>query len=525
METSAKRLENNKVEVTVTVDAKDVDKAIAGAYKDMANKYRFPGFRPGHAPRPVINSQIGRTTVMAQATEQLVNEVEPAVRNAEDIVAVGDPRFPEPAMVEDKQDFTFKVVYTVPPVLTLTSCEPVEITLPSEEATEAEIDRQVETFRGYFGKYVDIEGRSVQDDDFVYIKCEGGENAENLKFENRLYKLGGGAMPEGFDKGLLGMNPGDQKTIEFELPQPEAAEGEEAPEVKVAKVDVTLNRLVEHTLPELTDEFAKKNFGFDDVAAMREAIGKEISTQKQQAIPQIKENRVTGALAERLEGEPTPEFTQTVFQELGQNFLNQLQRQGVSLDVWLRMNGIDSQTFMSDLQRQATDIARESLALDALVADKGFDCTDEDVDEEFKKSGVEDWESVKEQFNEEGRMPAIRVSIRRNKAIDWLLETAIVTISDEPEPAKGDDADKAEEKPAKKTTKKRTTKKAAEEGAAEGEAEEKPAPKKRTTKKAAADKAEEGAEGEEKPAPKKRTTKKTTKKADEATEDTDGKAE
>ena len=154
-----------------------------------------------------------------------------------------------------------------------------------------------------------------------------------------------------------------------------------------------------------------------------------------------------------------------MFQELGQNFLlNQLQRQGVGLDVWLRMNGIDSQTFMSDLQRQATDIARESLALDALVADEGFDCADAGCGRGVQEGPASRrTESVKEQFNEEGRMPAIRVSIRRNKAIDWLLETAIVTISDEPEPAKGDEADKAEEKPAKKTTKKRTTKKAAEE--------------------------------------------------------------
>lgn len=517
METSAKRLENNKVEVTVTVDAKDVDKAIAGAYKDVAHKYRFPGFRPGKAPRPVIDSQVGRANVLAQATETLVNDVEPSVRNTEDIVPVGDPNFPEPSSVEGGKDFTFKVVYGVRPELKLTSFDPVEITLPSEEATEAEIDRQVETFRGYFGKYEDIEGRAVEADDFVYIKCEGGENATALKFDNRLYKLGSGSMPEGFDNGLLGMKPGDSKTIEFEVPQPEPKEGEEAPEPVKATVDVTLNRLVEHVLPELTDEFAKKNFGFDDIAAMREAVAKEIGQQKKQAIPQLKENRVTGALATRLEGEPTPEFVRTVNQELGQNFLTQLQQQGTTLDAWLRMNGIDFQTFLADLDRQANDIARESLALDALVVEKGFDCTDDDVDEEFKKSGVKDWEATKKQFVEDGRIPAIRVSIRRNKAIDWLLETAQVTISDDAPEA--EDAEKAEEKPAKKApAKKRATKKAADaEPAAEGEAE-KPAPKKRTTKKAAAAEGEAAEEAADKPAPKKRATKKAAAKKDDAAE-------
>ena len=526
METSAARLENNKVEVSVTVAAKDVDKAIAATYKDLAKKYRFQGFRQGHAPRPVIDSYLGKGYALAQATEQLVNDTEPAVRNAEDIVAVGDPKFDVEAPVEAGKDLTFKVTYTVRPELALSSFEPVAITLPSEEATEAEIDAQVEQFRGYFGKFEDIEGRSVEAGDSVYLKCKGGENAEQIDFENRLYKLGSGSMPEGFDEGLIGMNPGDEKTISFELPQPAAKEGEEAPEAKTATIDVTLNRLVERVLPEVTDEFAKNNFGFDSVQAMREALAKEIGDRKKQAMPQLKENRVTGELAKRLEGEPTPEYTQTVVQELAQNFYSQLQAAGTTFDMWLRANNLDANTFYQDMNRQASDIAHESLALDALVAEKGFDCTDEEVDEEFKKAGVKDWKATRKEFEEAGRLPAIRVSVRRNKAIEWLLDTAEVTISDEPEQAV---EEKAEEKPAKKTpAKKRTTKKAAatEEAAAEGEAEAKLAPKKRTTKKAAA-KAEETAEGEAeaKPAPKKRTTKKTAAKKDEAADDTQEKAE
>ena len=497
MQTSAERLENNVVEVSVTVDAKAVDKAIADTYKDLAKKYRFPGFRPGKAPRPVIDNNIGKDAVMGQATEAVVNDAAPKVLEAEDIVPVGDPNFTDVKPVEGGKDFTFKVRYTVRPELTLTSYEPVEITLPSEEATEAEITAQIDTFRGYLGKYEDIEGRAVEADDFVYIKVKGGENIEKINFENRLYHLGQGQMPEGFDKGLIGMNVGETKEIEFEIPQ-QAEEGKDAPEPKIAKAEVTVNRLVQHVLPELTDEFAKNNFGFDDVEAMRAAIAKEIGQQKKQALPQLKENRVTGKLAERLEGEPTPAYTQTIFQELGQNFLMQLGNQGTNLDNWLVANGITQSQFMADLQHQASDIARESLALDALVREQGLEATDEDVDEEFKKAGVPDWEASKAEFEADGRLPAIRVSIRRNKAIDWLLNSAVVTVSDEPEQPAEAEEKPAEEAPKKKTTRKRTTKKVAEEApAAEGEAapaEE--APKKKTTRKRTTKKAEEAPEQE-----------------------------
>ena len=131
---------------------------------------------------------------------------------------------------------------------------------------------------------------------------------------------------------------------------------------------------------------------------------------------------------------------------------------------------------------------------------QGLEATEEDVDEEFKKAGVTDWEAAKAEFLEDGRMPAIRVSIRRNKAIDWLLDTAVVTISDEPEaPAETVEEAKAEEAPKKKSTRKSTKKAAdAEAPAAEGEAAAEEAPKKKTTRKSPAKKAEAKAEDAEK---------------------------
>ena len=140
METSAERLENNVVEVTVTVDAKAVDKTVAQTYKDLAKKYRFPGFRPGRAPRPIIDNNLGKEAVMAQATETLVNALEPSILEAQDLVAVGNPTFPEAELCAAGQDFTFKVRYTVRPELGLSSFDPVEITLPSDEATDAEAE-------------------------------------------------------------------------------------------------------------------------------------------------------------------------------------------------------------------------------------------------------------------------------------------------------------------------------------------------------------------------------------------------
>ena len=85
----------------------------------------------------------------------------------------------------------------------------------------------------------------------------------------------------------------------------------------------------------------------------------------------------------------------------------------------------------ADLHRQANDVARESLALDALARHLEIEVSDEDVDKEFVDAGVEDVEASKAQFVADGRMPAVRDSIRRSKAVDWLVENAKVTEVDE----------------------------------------------------------------------------------------------
>ena len=110
----------------------------------------------------------------------------------------------------------------------------------------------------------------------------------------------------------------------------------------------------------------------------------------------------------------------------------------MNLDQWLQANRITSEQFIADLHHQADDVARESLALDALARHLEIEVTEEDVDKEFENAGVEDAEASKASFIAEGRMPAVRDSIRRSKACDWLVENAQVTEVDQT--AKTDEA-------------------------------------------------------------------------------------
>ena len=423
MNITQSEVQDGKLTATVTIPAADVDAAIKKAYKDAAHKYRFQGFRPGHAPRPVIDSALGKEATLAQATNDILGSTEPAVINELDIVPVKDADYEGIELVKDHEDYAYQVVFPLRPTPALSSYDPVEIEMPPEEVTESEIDAQIDLLLGYHATFEDVEDRGVEDSDFVTVNVKNIKNAEALAGESRMIAMGSGNLPQAFDEGLMGMKIGETKEISW-TPEVEGAEE--------AAVEVTVNGIKARKLPELTDEFAKTGFGFDDIAAMRDAVKEELAADKTSRFPQLKENRAVAKLAERLElDEMDADYEQSVFQELGQNFLQSLAARGMSLDAWLQANGLSSEQFIADLHHQADDVARESLALDALARELKVEVTEEDVDKEFQSAGVEDPDTVRERFVAEGRMPAVRDSIRRSKAVDWLVENAKVTEVDE----------------------------------------------------------------------------------------------
>lgn len=138
---TASDVKDAKLTATVTIPAADVDAAIKKAYKDTAKKYRFPGFRAGKAPRPVIDSALGAEATLAQATNDLIAANEPAVLNELDIVPTKSGDYKELDLAKDHEDYTYTVEFSLRPAAELSSFDAVEIEMPPAEVTESEIQQ------------------------------------------------------------------------------------------------------------------------------------------------------------------------------------------------------------------------------------------------------------------------------------------------------------------------------------------------------------------------------------------------
>jgi len=446
----AQEPKDNKLVAEVTVLAKDVDAAIKKAYKDIANKYNFQGFRKGHTPRPVIDGIVGREAVLAQATNDLLNEVEPLMIDELDVVPMGQASFgDEPKLAEDGTDYVIEVTVPVRPEAELDSYDAPTINMPPEEVTEAEIDQQIEQLQSYQASYEDIEDeeRVAEEGDVVQVDIDNVEGSEDWAGKNRMATLDGFGMPQELQDAIKGLKKGESKDVEWT----ETHEHDDHVHEVTHKLKVTLNAIKQRVIPELTDEVVKKGFGFDTIAELRDAIKEEIEQDKKVSLPGLKEDRAVEAIAEHLTLEEVPsEYVDQVFNETAQQVLGNLQSQGMSLDMFLQMRGIKAEDFVADLRKQAEERARQSLALDALAKHLNIEATVEEVKEEFAKAGAE-VESLYEQFRKAGNLPAVRESIRRTKALKWLTENAPVNYVDEVAERRAADAAAAEEAPAEET--------------------------------------------------------------------------
>lgn len=424
MEATTSTREDGKTQVTVTMTADEVKKHIDEGFKGFS-KAKIPGFRQGKAPRKVIEQNFGgHDAVYEQITSDMINEVTPFAIDEKDIIFISEPEFDDVQNVVDGQDYTFTFYGDVKPAVELSSYDPVEIEMPSEEATQADIDLQLSALQDYYNDFTTVE-RPAKNGDFVMVKLESsadGQDVDSLTNDSRLVEIGGPLMPKELTEQLIGLEAGAEEEFDFTTDFEPELKG------KTIHTKVTVKEVREHNKPELDDDFAKK-VGFDTFDEMVEQIKTEVTNTKKEQLPRLKESRCVTKLSERIETEIPEEYLSFTRQEILREFFNSLQEQGTTFDQFLSMRGISGEQFREDLEEQAKEEAAECLALDALFNHLDMELTEEDINNEF--AATSDPEGMRKAWEESGRMSVIREAVRRVKASKWLIDNAVVTIVDE----------------------------------------------------------------------------------------------
>jgi trigger factor len=425
MQSTVETLDDNKVKLHVAVPADEFERAIDAAFKKLAGEVRVPGFRPGKAPRRLLEARFGSEAARDQALRDALPDYYVEAINANEVDPIAPPEINITAG-EESGDVEFDAVVEVRPVVNLMGYDELRVAVPWQPVDDAAVDQQVDALRDRFADLVDSDFPLI-DDAYATIDITGttdGQAVEGLTADDFMYRVGSEMIVPELDDQLRGTKPG--AIVEFDAELPERFREMAGDRVHFR---VVVKEAKQKVLPDLTDEWASEASEFETVAELRDDIRRRLETvQKLQAQMAVRDN-VLEAASELVPVEAPESLVDSETRSRLQDLDHRLRHQGSSLAEYVAASGQEAEAFVEQFKEGSTKAVLADLALRAVVAQEGIEATDEEVQEEIERLAErmeQKPDRVRRDLEKQGALEAVRSDIARGKALQFLVDHATV---------------------------------------------------------------------------------------------------
>lgn len=412
--------------VTVEVDPERVAKELDRAYATLGRRVKLRGFRPGKAPRKVLERNF-KDEVERDVVEKLVtSSFSDAVREHA-IQAVAPPRVDvtEPGL-RQAEPFRFTARVEVKPKLEPKDYQGLEATRRPVEVTDQMISDELTRIQDGMAQLVPVEGRfEAQTGDFATIDYDGaigGQPFEGSHGEGVTARVDAGEFADGFVPGLAGKKLGETLELDQAFPadyRVEALRGKEA------HITVALKGLKTRQLPSLDDELAKDVGlpGVETLEQLRTRIRDDLTQrERRRSDAELRDALVKAALAKN-DFEVPPALVERAIDAMIQGAADRFARQG--LDI--RQMGLDLPRLRADLRDQALLQVRGALLLEAIADQEKIEVTEDDVQAEIARTATElnlPLARVQQEMRGAEARFALKNKLREDKALAFLTSQA-----------------------------------------------------------------------------------------------------
>ncbi len=418
MKSTVETLEDNRVKLLVEVDEAEFDTAVDAAFKRIAKEVRMPGFRPGKAPRRLLEAQFGHGVGREEALREAMPEyyAKAVIEHDVDVIAPPDIEITggqETGVVE------FEAVVEVRPSMNAGGYDGLRVEIPSPQATDEQIDEQVDTLRRNFAELNTVE-RPAADGDHVTIDIAGTHEDEpvpGLTTSDYDYEVGSGAVVAEIDDNLRGASAGDE--IEFDAPHPDPEEEEPL------NFSITVKEVKESVLPEMTDEWAAEVSEFETAAELRADMASRLGAMQVNQAQMAVQQNTAEALAELITDEVPASMVDNEINARIQDLVGRLQQQGMDVGAYLEAVGQTAESLAEEFREPAEQAVKVDLALRSVAELQGLVPDDEALDEsiaEMAGQGGQDADDLKARLIEVGQLSALRGDLAKQAAMEWLTE-------------------------------------------------------------------------------------------------------
>ena len=349
----------------------------------MRGKIAVAGFRPGKAPRKMIEKMYGVEVFFEEAINIAFPEAYEAALKEKELQVVG---YPEVDMLGEctVEGFTFTAIVPVYPEVTLGEYKGLSAITGEVKVTEDDVALRLNDLAERQSRLVTVTDRAAMLGDTAVIDFEGfleGVPFEGGKGENHNLELGSGTFVPGFEEQVIGMQVGEEKDLDITFPE------QYTPELagKAVVFKVKLNEIKCKEMPELDDEFAKDVSEFDTLEELKADLEKKIAEEQSRAAEQAFTDALMAQVAENLTVEIPDAMIETQCKQFIDNFKMQLAQQGIPYEEYLKMTGTEESALLEEAKKPAEDQVRMDLAMAAIIKAENLTASDEEVEAEYKK--------------------------------------------------------------------------------------------------------------------------------------------
>lgn len=427
MKSTVEKLSPTRVRINVEVPFTELEPDFDRAFAQLAKQVRLPGFRPGKAPRKLLEARVGREAMLDQVvSDALPGRYSEAVTSSE-VQPLGQPDI-EITNKEYGQDLTFTAEVDIRPEIELPDLSTLTVTVDPIEVTDEEVDAELQSLRARFGTLKGVE-RAAENGDFVSIDLSAtvdGKELPDAATEGLSHEVGSGQLIDGLDEAIVGLKEGETRVFTTKL-----AAGEHAGED--AQVTVTVKSVKERELPEPDDEFAQLASEFDTIEELKESLVEQVRrTKRVQQAEQIRD-KVLETLLEQVEV-PLPEkVVQAQIDDALHNAIHGLDHDEERLAEALEAQGSSREEFDADNRSNAEKAVKTQLLVDAIADKLDVQVGQNDITERLmlmsQQYGLQPQQLI-QSLQQNNQLPALFADVRRGLALAAVVEGANVNDSD-----------------------------------------------------------------------------------------------
>lgn len=449
MKVTREELNPCTIKLTISCSSDQVAAGFNKAVKQLGKKVRIPGFRPGMAPKKMVEDALNPQALYETAAEEIVKSAYESALEKEKLEPHGMPSIDLEKIDKEEGACEFSAKIPLKPIVELVEYKGLAAEKVVPAVTDEEVNAQIEELRRRGGEKKEVTERGVEEGDVavVNLKVDGEEGA------GRTFMVVAGQTFEGLDKAIKGMAPEEMKSVKLDYPE-NFQNPDWAGKKKVAS-QVTVKSISAVTMPELDDEFAK-SLQTENVDDLKSKIKDAILDAKERSIQEMLRDNLLDQIVTGSKVEVADNTWEQVVDRRLREMQAEAQQQNTTVEAVLGANGMKEDEFLEKLSAEAKVNVKRAVVIDKIFQDNKMEVTNEDVG--LLLSAIAQENRVPQDRFEEfvkAYGPQLREEVifrtMAAKVTELLVEHAKIS-----EVAEG-----AEEKPAKKATKR--TKKADKE--------------------------------------------------------------